>query len=185
MSVPVDQRVVFKHTIEGFFFQALRGKVTERIKQRVLAEAKLDLNRIEPAVPLTTWNKSFEICAEELFAGEPAEVALERMGRMMTHGYFETFLGRAVAGVLRVIGPARALKRLDRSFRSGNNYSEVKVTELGPTHYRFWCNDTGLARFVVLGVVSGGGEVAGAKNIRGTVAHHDAEGCTLELMWDP
>jgi uncharacterized protein (TIGR02265 family) len=184
VSVPLEQRVVFKHTVEGLFFQALKGKVSARIKQRVRDEAKIDLDKIEPAVPLTRWNRSFEICAEELFPGERAEVALERMGRMMTHGYFETFLGRAVAGVLKVIGPARALKRLDRSFRSGNNYSEVKVTELAPTHYRFWCNDVGMARHVVLGVVSGGGEVAGAKNLRGEVTHHDEQGCTIELKWD-
>lgn len=184
-GVPFEQRLVFSHTVEGLFAQAMKGRVTDRLKARLKSEAQLDLDKkIEPAIPLTRWNRCVELCAEELFGELPLEAALQKIGYLHTRGYFETFIGRALSGVLKVIGPARALARMDRSFRSGNNYSEAKVTELAPRHFRFWCNDLGLARFVVLGVLSAGAEVAGAKNLKSEVTHFDDQGCTIELKWD-
>lgn len=185
LSVPVEKRLVFAHTIEGLFFKALKDRMTDRLRERVRTEAKIDLSqKLEPAVSITTWWKVLELCAAELYPDWPMEDALEEIGLVLTRGYFETLIGAALKGILKVIGPSRALKRMDRSLRSGNNYAEIKVTELGPTRFRFWCNEVGTSRYVMLGLIGGGAEVAGAKNFHGEITAFDDEGVTIEVWWE-
>ena len=129
------------------------------------------------------WEKCLVICGEELYPQLSVELQLQEVGLLLTRGYFQTFLGSALAGLLKIIGPARSLKRMDRSLRSGNNYSEVKVTELAPNKFEFWSNETGLAQFNLVGVLRGGAEVAGAKNLRTEIARRDDDGITILLEW--
>jgi len=186
VAVPLDQRLVFSHVIEGLFHKALAGRVTDRLRQRLRDEVQLDLDKkIEVALPIRRWTRCLELCAEELYPELPQEEGIRQMGYVLTGGYFQTFIGSALSAVLKLIGPARALHRMDRSLRSGNNYAEVKVTQLDSTHFQFWCNEVGTLRFNMLGLLSAGAEVAGAKNLRGTITHFDDQGVTIDLRWDP
>jgi uncharacterized protein (TIGR02265 family) len=186
VNVPVEQRLVFSHTVEGLFFKALKDRMTDRLRERVRTEAKIDLGaRLEPAVSIATWWKCLELCAQELYPDTTVEDAIEEIGLILTRGYFETLVGSALKGILRVIGPSRSLKRMDRSLRSGNNYAEIEVTELTPTRFRFWCNEVGLSRYVMLGLIKGGAEVSGAKNCAGQIMAYDDRGVTIEVWWDP
>lgn len=186
VTVPVEKRLVFSHTVEGLFFKALKDRVTDRMRERLRSEAKLDLSqKLEPALSITSWCKCLEICATELYPDWPVEDGIEEIGLLLTRGYFETLIGAALKGVLKVLGPARALKRMDRSLRSGNNYAEIQVTELSPTRFRFWCNEVGSSRYVMLGLICGGAEVSGAKNFAGEITAYDDQGVTIEVWWDP
>ncbi|MFT3709665.1 MAG: DUF2378 family protein [Archangium sp.] len=186
MTVPVEQRLVFSHTVEGLFLKAFKERMTDRLRERVRTEAKIDLRaKLEPAVSISTWWKCLELCAQELFPEKTMEDAVEHIGLLLTRGYFETLVGSALKGILRVIGPSRALKRMDRSLRSGNNYAEIEVTELAPTRFRFWCNEVGTSRYVMLGLIKGGAEVSGAKNCDGQITAYDDRGVTIEVWWDP
>lgn len=186
LNVPVEKRLVFSHTVEGLFFKALKDKTTDRLRERVRLEAKVDLSqKLEPAVSMATWWKILEICASELYPDWPMEEGIEEIGLVLTRGYFETLIGSALKGLLKVLGPARALKRMDRSLRSGNNYAEIQVTELAPTRFRFWCNEVGSSRYVMLGLICGGAEVSGAKNFKGEITAFDDHGVTIEVWWDP
>ncbi len=185
MSVPVQERLVFSHVLDGLYFRALKGQVTPRLVQRLRAEAGVDLEKpLEPGYPHTTWTKCVQLTAQELFPGVPEDEALQRVGATLTRGYFDTLVGGALAAMLRVLGPARALKRMDRSLRSGNNYSESRVTELGPGKFTMWTNEAGPLRYNMMGVVRQGAEIAGAKNLQVRITHFDDDSTTFDLSWD-
>ena len=184
VGVPLKDRLIFSHTFEGLFSKALKGKVTDRIRERVKAETGIDLSRpFEPAYAVTKWEACLVICGEELFPDLPVEQRLQEVGLLMTRGYFETLLGSALAALLKVIGPSRALKRMDRSLRSGNNYSDVTVKELAPNKFEFWSNETGLAQYNLVGVLRGGAEVSGAKDVQIEIINRDENGITLQIAW--
>jgi uncharacterized protein (TIGR02265 family) len=186
VSVPLEQRLVFSHVVEGLYFRALKGQVTTRLRTRLRDEAKLDLEKkLEPAISFAQWTRCLEITAQELAPHKSLEDGLEYVGLVLTRGYFDTLVGKALAGLLRIIGPMRGLKRMDRSLRSGNNFGEVKVTEKGPAHVEFWCNELGTARYHMLGLLKAGAEVCGAKNLRGSITRYDDQGVTFDLSWDP
>jgi uncharacterized protein (TIGR02265 family) len=185
VGVPVKDRLVFSQALEGLFIKALKDKVTDRIRERVKAEAGVDLQKpFDPAYPISRWEKCLVVCAEELFPERSLELGVQEVGFLLTRGYFQTLLGSAVAAVLKVIGPARAIKRMDRSLRSGNNYSETRVTELAPGKFEFWSNETGLTQYNLVGLLRAGAEVSGAKNLRAEIVKRDDEGVTIVLEWN-
>lgn len=185
MSLPLDQRLVFAHVFEGLFLRALKLQVTPRLIERLRKECGVDLGKpFDPAYPVTVWTKCLQVTASELFPGVPEEVALENIGSVLTRGYFDTVIGSALAAMLRVLGPARALRRMDRSLRSGNNYAECRAEQVAPTRFSLWVNETGVLRHNLVGLLRTGAEVAGAKNCRCRIASFDDASVTIDLEWD-
>lgn len=185
MSVAEADRVVFSQTVEGLFMRALKGRVTERMMNRLVAEAGIDLRKpLKPGYSMAEWDQSIVIAAEELYPDTDSVTAYELLGASLTQGYFDTLIGSAMATMLRLIGPARAIKRVERSLRSGNNYSESRLVELAPNHYEIHTNETGELRDNLRGVIRKGMEVAGAKNVRCKVLRFDETSTTYDIEWD-
>lgn len=185
MSVPLSERQVYSQSFEGLFLRGLEGQVTKRLMDRLRDEAHLDLGRpLEPSYPTSVWDAAIRITAEELFPELPREAAWKHIGVLFTRGYFKTLVGAAVGAVLRLLGPLRAARRLERSLRSGNNYSETSFHEMGPGHVEIHTNETGNLRHSLCGIILGGLEAAGAPNPRCTVVRFDADTCDYALEWD-
>ncbi len=186
MSVPLADRLVFSHTVDGLFLRALKTRLTERIKDRLVKEAGVDLRApLKPGYSLKQWDAAVGIAAEELHPNEDPNVAFELLGAAVTQGYFDTMIGSAMAAMLRLIGPARAIRRIERSLRSGNNYSETSLVELSPVHFEIPTNETGRLRENLRGVIRRGMEISGAKNVRCKVLTFDDAGCVYDIEWDP
>jgi len=184
-SVPLAERVIFSHTVEGLFIKALKPRWTPRLLERLRVEGGLDLQkRLDPALPFASWQRCLLIAAEELHPELSREKGLDELGACLTRGYFDTVLGAALAGILRLIGPNRALKRFDRSLRSGNNYAESRLTELAPNHFVIWTNEAGSSRHNLAGVVRQGVEIAGARNVRVAITAFDDASTTFDITWD-
>lgn len=185
MSVPRSERLVFSQTVEGLFQRALKRQLTERLERRLANEAGIDLGRpLQPGYPLQAWEKAIAIAAEALHPGVDEATAFERLGAALTQGYFDTVIGSALAAMLRLIGPSRAIRRIERSLRSGNNYSQTRLVERAPRHYELHANETGRLRDNLRGVVRRGMEVAGAKNVRCVVLRFDEAGAVYDISWD-
>lgn len=99
-------------------------------------------------------------------------------------GYVETLLGRAMVQVMKVVGPRRSLERMQRNFRTGSNYIETRFTSLGKGQAELWFNDvSGIPDFYA-GVMSAGGRLAAAGNVRVTVHPSTDESCRFLVEWD-
>jgi len=178
-----DEFLVFEQTIESMFHRALNGRLTPRCKAR-LREAGLDVDqKPRPAYTLEAWMNFLRIAAEELHPGEPLEQAAFKLGLVYMEGFRETMLGRAVLSLLRVLGPRRALGRAAQSFRSSNNYTETRLTEVGPRHFELWLNEVGPLPSFSAGLIHGGLKVSGARDIVVDITGYDGHACTFRVQW--
>jgi uncharacterized protein (TIGR02265 family) len=179
----MSERLVFAHTVEGLFRRGLSGRISPELKEQ-LRQAGVDLDRpLMPAYPLETWLRCVSLTAQALYPGESRELALRHVGERMVDGYLETTMGSAVFGLLRLLGPHRTLGRMQKNFRSANNYTEVRLTEVGPSEADLWMNEPGPLRYFMGGVLLAGLRGAGTTDVRVELRHFDDASVTYRLSW--
>lgn len=181
METRASEQVVFEQTMEGLL-RALRPRMTPGCKTRLKA-AGLDIDAtLLPAYSFDVWMKCLVASAEATWPDQSRDVALFRLGEAFIEGYRETFLGRAVLGLIRVLGPRRALHRATRNFRSGNNYTDTKITELSPTHLELWMNEVGPWPTFTQGLVEAALRASGVVP-KVEIKNHDGHACTYLCTW--
>ncbi|QSQ20766.1 DUF2378 family protein [Pyxidicoccus parkwayensis] len=138
--VPLEQRLVYVQVVEGLLQHGLNGRVTPRLKQR-LRQVGVDLDRpLLPAYPVPLWTHCLSIIVDEAYPGIPREEAFRRLAETHVQGYGRTVIGRAVFGVMRLLGPRRLVLRIPQTLRATDNYTEVELLERGPTTYEMKMN---------------------------------------------
>ncbi|MFT3707406.1 MAG: DUF2378 family protein [Archangium sp.] len=175
--------LVWRHTVEGLIRVGLaRGEGTEW-KSRMKALG-LDVEKpLATAYPRDKWKDFIHGSAQVLFQGSEDE-QLERLGSAFIEEYAQTFLGRAVASVVKLIGPRRALERMTKSLRSGNSYSDTKTTFVGPTAAEFWLNDTLGFPTYICGALAAVLRITSAKNIVVKPIKIDGVNATFSVTWE-
>ena len=125
-----DTPLIFNHTVQGLLSRAFPQGVPAALKQQ-LRGVGVELDKpLLPAYPVQTWSRCIELCAPFAFPNESPQAAWFKLGERMIDGYQETMIGRAMFASLRLLGPRRMLQRSRRSFRSGNNYTDVVLTDV-------------------------------------------------------
>ncbi|MCP3136303.1 DUF2378 family protein [Pyxidicoccus xibeiensis] len=183
--VPTEQRLVYVQVVEGLLQHGLHGKVSPRLKQR-LKKAGIDLDRpLLPAYPVPLWTHCLSVIAEETFPGMPREEAFRLLADAHVQGYGRTVIGRAVYGVMRLLGPRRLVHRLPQTLRSTDNYTEVELTERGPTTYEMRMNSALDSPGYVEALFESMLRVGGAEAPKVTKLHTDAAApsTTFLLTW--
>ncbi|MEW5740285.1 MAG: DUF2378 family protein [Myxococcota bacterium] len=177
----MPDRLIFSQTFEGLFRAAAESLDEPTIA--ALKAAGIDpQEELKPAYPLAVFHAVARLLAERLFPGLESEEQLRRLGRRFMDGYAQTMVGRAMVGVMRVIGPRRTLERLSRQFRTGNNFSETRVEELGPGHSQLWCNQASFPAWYE-GIVARGLEFTGARDVQVALIRRDEAGATFRITW--
>lgn len=184
VTATTPERVIFAQWPEALFLKAFADKVTPEVKAR-LRETGLDLDKaLAPAYPFEAQAVWLTIAAEEFYPDLPRDEALHAIGLNFFSGWQETLLGRAAAAMFRVIGPRRSLLRVERAFRTSNNFTEVKAEELGPTCIRLYINEVHGAANYFAGLMVAGGHLTGAANPRATVERLEGPGAFIRVEWD-
>ncbi len=179
----MNERLVFDQTVEGLFMRGLGGKIPPVLKEQLRREG-LDLDRkLLPAYPVETWARCVGLTAKTLYPDKPEAEAWKLLGERHIAGFHETMLGRALFGVLRLMGPKRRLSRTRQNFRAGNNYQEVRITEVSPTEVDMWLNERGSLRYFKQGIIHGSARAAGDLEATVVVRHFDDEGATYRISW--
>lgn len=182
-QTPPTERVVFEQTFEGLFVTGLRSRMTPSLREALKAEG-FDLSqRLRPAYPVEVWTNCCVAAAKALHGSVPQEEGLRLLGEAVVEGFASGFLGRAVLGVVRVLGPARALARTRQNFRSGNNYSEATVTKLDGTLHEVWMNERGPTRYVCQGIILAGLREARTPDPKVEVSRFDDEAVWFRVSW--
>ena len=125
-----DERLVFPSLLDGYV-KGLGPKFTAETRAKLKA-AGLDMDRLPPAINASAMIPLMHLIANGAFPMEPREEQLRLLGLSAIRGWQSGLLGSAAAAMIRVIGPVRALTRLDRAFSTTNNFSKAKTQLLGP-----------------------------------------------------
>ncbi len=176
--------VVYSTSVEALFVRELGPRMTGRLRARLL-EAGLDLGRpLEPSYPLERWKGFVREAARELYPRLPVEDAYSHLGAGFIDGFLKTFIGRATVSVLRVMGPRRGLKRISQSLRAGNNFSEARWLERGPTEVELWLNDVFADHpAFAVGLLTRGHTACGARDVVVDALGFDGTAATLRVRW--
>ncbi|NVJ02023.1 DUF2378 family protein [Myxococcus sp. AM009] len=182
-AVPLEQRLVYVQVVEGLLEHGLRGGVSPRLKHR-LRQAGIDLDRpLLPGYPVLLWEKCLDVIVEETFPGLPREDAFRQLAERHVQGYGRTVVGRAVYGVMRLLGPRRLVQRLPQTLRATDNYTEVELTEQGPTTYAMRMNSRLNAPGYAEALFEALLRVGGAESPRVTRLREDEDSTTYQLTW--
>ncbi len=176
-----DTEVVFSNSVESLV-RALGPALDETTRQKFLALG-IDLLKPNPAYPYELWVRALELAMDVLWPGVARDIATYRMGRAIFESYEQTMMGKALMALVKVLGPKRALERMSRNLRTTNNYSETRLTEVGPNRFEMWVNKVAFPHYF-RGLLEAGLEFGGAKGVKVDIVRVSAsEGAVFGLSW--
>lgn len=124
---------------EGLF---IRGLKAEGRLAAELAVLGYDMKKPELDYPIQLWQRATALARQEAYPELGEELAYRQLGRQLTTGFAETFIGRVAAVALPMIGPVRALERLPRYMvMMGRPDVEVAQTPVGERGCRLQMKD--------------------------------------------
>jgi uncharacterized protein (TIGR02265 family) len=181
---PAMQRwVVFDHTVEGLFLIALQGRLSTMAMARLRAEG-IDLSKkLQPAYSFEIWKRCLEVAVTDLYGRLPRAEGYRRLGHEMVQGMGKTVMGRAMVGVARLLGPLRALRRLDHNLHSADNYVQARLTELASNWCEVWINEVMDQPGYYQGILEACLEMAGAHGIRVEMIAREGSGASFLVQW--
>jgi uncharacterized protein (TIGR02265 family) len=185
LPLPMARRwVVFDHTVEGLFLVALRGRLSPAT-QASLRQAGLDLSKkLQPAYPFDVWKLCLEIVARDLYPRLPCAEAWRKLGRAIVEGMSQRVMGRVMVRVSRLLGPLRALRRLDHILNSAANYVEARVTERSPTCIEVWINDVMGQPSYYQGILEASLVMTGTEVGQVELISRESSGATYRVSWE-
>lgn len=179
----VETRVVFASGFDSLFSKEIRAKLTPAITAELQAAGvRLDKS-FQPAYPIEVWTAAVDVLCKRLYPEDSMPEACRKLGRSTIVGFCETLVGRALFPLLRLIGPVRALDRIERNYAATNNYTKVVLTRVGPTCFDFHLNEKHTMPQFDMGVLEEALEQLKVANPRVTLRTQDAEGFTMRLEW--
>ena len=171
-------RYVFASSVESLV-RGLGGSAELRAR---LKARGLDLDDLPAAIAIEEWAPHLQFLAAYAFPTLSREEALFALGQRFMQGWRLTLMGSAIASLLRVVGPARSLPRLERAFRTSNNFVKARTELLDARTARVYLSDVyGLPEYWA-GVIHGGLTLIGRAG-EVTVENFEAPGCTLRVSW--
>jgi uncharacterized protein (TIGR02265 family) len=180
---PGEPRLHFDSVVEGLWKRSLAGRLDASLLAALKKEG-LDLSRpLDPAFPAEKMHVWVKLTARTLYPDVSEEVALRQLGAELFKGLTRTFVGKAMVAVMRVVGTRRSLERMQRNFRSGNNYINAHFRSLGKGLVELTLTDVNGLPAYYQGIVEEGGRTTGAADMDSTYTLDGKGGCTYRITW--
>jgi uncharacterized protein (TIGR02265 family) len=177
------EKVIFRQALEALFLRALKEKMTPAL-QSALKECGLDLSReLQPAYAFSDFRKMQTVSLHSLYGPEPTNKNQREFGRLWTDGYFQTFMGAALLGILKLIGPRRSMLRSEKNYSTVGNYNLAKTVELAPNHFELKLKDVEDWPGISEGSLQRSLELTGAKNVQTRFVRIEGDYSVFEATW--
>lgn len=177
------EAIEFSQSVEGLFIKGLSSHLTPDIRAQLRA-AGLDLDKpLRPGYPAGEFHRWIEITARGLHPELPLAEGTRLVGRYAISGLEEGIIGKAMAAGLKLIGPKRALQRVDRIFKSNNNYQDASLMELSESGARVSLSNVFGLPWYYQGIFESAVAAIGAKHPKVEVAASPPPGAVLNITW--
>jgi len=173
-------RYVFASSVESLV-RGLGTRATPQLRAR-LRDRGLDLTDLPASLPVEEWAPHLIFFSEQVFPGVPRGEALYSLGQHFMLGWKQSLMGSAIVSLLRVVGPVRSLPRLERAFRTSNNFVKARTELLDAHSARIHLNDVYTLPEYWAGVIHGGLTLIGRAG-EVTVEKFEHPGCELLARW--
>ena len=179
----MNEKIVYGHTMDALL-HVLGEPLTAEQSDGLRALGVHPRERL-PAYPVEQYTRVVDFIGAQLWSGLPQDEARYELGRAFMRAYQQTPMGSAVSAVSRFIGPQRALERMATNFRSANNYTETRLSELAPGHYELWMNHGSHAHYI-RGLLTEALTRSGGREVSVTLlAMGEARDATFRVRWNP
>lgn len=172
---------VYEHTVDSLFFKALAARISPPLRQKLKA-LNIDLDGRPKNVPQGDWVQALRLAADELFTG-PIDDRYRALGRAVLQRFEDTLMGKAIIAVMRVMGPARALRRIEGNLRGGNNFIRATLEQKGEREFVSEVNECNGNPHYIAGVIEAALHIAGAKEVSVKVLHFDGHAAKYAINW--
>jgi uncharacterized protein (TIGR02265 family) len=174
---------MFDHVVEGLFQRSL-GKKLSAAGRANLKVAGLDLEKpLRPAYPFLEYVGFLEIAARDVYPDKSMQDAMFELGAGFLDGYLDTLMGRAILNFAKLLGPARAIRRSGRTWRQGNNFTQVEVIERNETCFELRFNVVGPYPEHTQGALYGALRVNEDLDVEVKLLERVGDGATYLLSW--
>lgn len=175
-------KYVFPSMVEGYI-KGLGDKWTPKTVTR-LKEAGLDVTKLPPAIPGNDMGRYIVIIAQEAWPNEPLPEQMRLLGLWSIRGWQKGLLGAAATQMLRLIGPRRALMRLDRAFSTADNFSRSTTDFPGEREAVITITDPNDSQTYWAGIVEAGLEMLGLTGSVTLDAPTKPHVVTIRVKWN-
>jgi uncharacterized protein (TIGR02265 family) len=181
VSASPSQRLVFAHTVEALVERS--GAAADPDMRAALRALGINPDSWLPAYPQAQWFEVIAAIAVWRFPRlTPAEAEFE-LGLLFIEGYANTFIGTALFAMLKVLPSRRVVDRLARSFRSGNNYTEVEILENVPCRARIRMNTVEPRAQMTRAILQRGLQRGGIEGLQAHLQSHQGSSAEYLLTW--
>lgn len=175
-----SEQLAFTTMVEALI-RAMGDKLDERAHKRFEALGLPLKGKLKSTYPRDVFTRAGLLAGEVAFPSLPPEQQRLELGKRFVSGYSETLVGKALLGLMRVLGPKKSLARLEQSFHTGNNYSRARlfetpegtVLEIGDAPYPEWYQ----------GMVIAALQLTGAKEVRVEPLKRDGLSMTYRISY--
>jgi uncharacterized protein (TIGR02265 family) len=156
--------------------------MTPALKEKLKAVG-IDPDQLKPSYPKEVWQKVIDLLCANIYPGLPKNDAMFKLGTEMVEGYRSTLFGKVLMQMTKVLGPRRTMERAGANFRSGNNFSEFRLTKKSETEYEMWMNEVQESGPFTQGALIGLLKVAGAKDVAVDLKPDVGAAVTFSVRW--
>lgn len=172
---------VYEHTVDSLFYKALAARISPPLKEK-LKPLHIDLDGKPKNVPQPDWAQALRLAADELFTG-PLDERYRSLGRAVLQRFEDTLMGKAIIAVMRMMGPARALKRIEGNLRGGNNFIRASLEQKSEREFVSEVNECNGNPHYIAGVIEAALQIAGAKEVSVKVLSFDGHAAKYAITW--
>jgi uncharacterized protein (TIGR02265 family) len=178
----MTERLWFQNSVEGLYVRGL-GPLLGDADRAALAKVGIRVEKLLPAYPETVVVAGLRVVGPLVLPRGSWEEQQRELGVRAVKGYFDTVLGKALAGVLKLVGPERGIARLDRSLRSITNYLNARVVGRADRSADVEVEPVGPLMHFIVGIFDGSGSLQSEGRAKAELVSHSGETCVVRLHW--
>lgn len=178
----MTERLWFQNVVEGLFVRGI-GPQLSAADKAALAKVGLKLDKLLPAYSEAVMVEALRVAGPLVLPRGSLEEQQHELGVRAAKGYFDTFLGKAMVGLVKLVGPERGISRLDRNLRTLTNYLNARIVTRAEKSADVEVEPVGPLMHFIVGVLHGSGSLDDGGKSGATLISHAGEKCVVRLSW--